>query len=167
MTGAFLQALLFFLIGIAIHIPLSRISGNQKFVFRGLLLEFVLGLAMTLASIGFLELAPSRTYLLVSLLCFVCLWNLYLFFIINLQNSFSLRMLSEIAASPTQSLSKEALDEVFSDKAAFEARLKALSLNGFIKIDISTQSVRVTFKGRLMSLVLSSLRSLLRIRTYG
>jgi hypothetical protein len=161
MYESIIRVCLFFVLMVLIHIPLCRKTGNAKFVFRGLMLE-VFALAIFIPVEIFHE---DKSCVFIELVAMVCLWNMYLFFLINMQNSFSLRMMLEISKASGQRLSKTEINLRFSDADSFNARLKALELNGFLR-KYGHQLILLP-KGKTLGKMILRIRSLLGVKEYG
>ena len=150
-----------FAIAVAAHFALTHVIHSQRYV-RNAFLVFAavcvaaLPVAVHFGAIGALILYASL----------VILWNSYLVFFINLMNSVSLRMINEIDRSPMGSLSMAAVNALYSDEEALEARVAALVRNGFL-IDRLGDGLQLTNKGAIFARFLEGARNLFGIDSFG
>lgn len=143
------------------HLALTHVTHNARYVRNAFLVFGVFCLvALPLAA----ELGLLGALVLYGAL--VILWNSYLVFFINLINSVSLRMVSEIERSPTGSLSIAEVTDLYSDEEALETRLRALVANGFL-IDRGDAGLELTARGAWFARFLELVRKVFGIESFG
>lgn len=160
MSSLFFIGCVLFVATVLVHFAFTHIRSSH-YVRNGYLVAIVVGAASLPVLASLRPWALGFVYLQ-----FIILWNLYLIFFINLMNSVSLRMMGEILASPTRSLSLDQLSQVYSDDEALESRLHALARNGFI-LDRSEQGFTLTPRGALLARVLAASRWCFGIERFG
>jgi hypothetical protein len=160
MTALFASALMFFAGGVILHLLFTRLITNANFVRDGYV--FLL-LTATVSSL-FVRGTGAWSLLFLQL-HLIILWNLYTIFFINLMNSVSLRMMTEIGNAPSRSLSGEELLALYSDEEALQSRVGGLVSTGLLQRD--GQELVLTGKGRVLAQFLKVIRKLFGIEFYG
>ena len=149
------------------HVIICRIKRSLGFVDYSLKLSLIFLCVLCGILIFYFRLGVVSTAIFAFF--FVSLWNAYLIFIINLLNSFSLRMLREIVKAPNEVLPKEKIDEIFPDKVGYQARLFAMENGGLIERSPGSyeQMLKITPKGSLIAAILLLTRKILSIKVVG
>jgi len=149
------------------HVVLCRIKGSLGFVAYSLKLSLFFLCVLGGVFLFYFRLGVLPTAIFAFF--FLSIWNAYLIFIINLLNSFSLRMLREIVKAPNEILPKEAIDRIFPDEVGYQARLFAMENGGLIeKIPgVPEPVLKITPKGSLMAAILLLTRKILSIKVVG
>ena len=160
MIETFLLAAVTFTCMIPIHILLCHLTGSNLFVRRS---QILLLLALA-ASLVLLPPVHVIDYLFF-VFCVTALWNAYLIFFINLQNSISFRIIMKIRKSPAQAMTRNKLDEDYPDNDILQDRLEAMVANKFIYR--SGDGYAITKQGKGYARIISSVRKFFSIRNFG
>ena len=139
-----------------IHLIICKISGSTLFMFKSILLYIIFSI---LTFYNFLGLIEHFIFLF-----FVgCIWNSYLIFLINLQNSISFRIMRELSNSDKIELSS--LEIFYSSDNILDDRLDDMLKNDFISIDSGI--IKPTSKGKIYAEFISKFRKIFGIQVYG
>jgi hypothetical protein len=163
MTYLFLFSCLYFLLLVVLHWILCRVTGSERFVIKSLSL-FLLSLFIT---VGYLRSYFDFLEIFVIYLTVLILWNSYLIFFINLQNSISFRILITIFDSSKQSLSKAEINSIYPDEVSLMDRLQSMRLNKFLELDFENQTIQITSKGKFFGKAFLLFRKLFGIQVFG
>lgn len=160
MTSLFLLTAACFTGCVCLHWLLVRLIARTNFVRNGFIFICFAGIALLPVALRQGVIGFVFFYLNLAIL-----WNLYTIFFINLMNSVSLRMLTEIARSHGGSLSSEEIAGVYSDEEAFESRVRGLVAAGFL--ESRGPDLILTRKGACLARLLVAIRAVFGIRSYG
>ena len=159
MLLSFFEAATFFAVGLALHILLCRFTGQNRFMLKSLVLGLLIGILLLIYQYQYRKLD------IVSLYLFTALWFSYLICFINLLNSVTLRMLDDIANSPSMKLHYNDFDFYFSEEDALESRIKAMEVNNFITRDRDV--VKIEIKGSMLATIIIIIRKTFAISEVG
>ncbi len=161
MLEAFAIAAAIFVVGVTVHFVVTHVAHSHAYV-RNAYLTYILTAACALP----ITLRLGFVGFVLVYLCSTILWNSYLIFFINLQNSVSLRMIAEVDRSPLKSLTFDELLAVYPDETQLTTRLEALRLNGMLIIH-DNHELELTAKGAFLAKTLARLRALIGLETFG
>ncbi|BDA79166.1 hypothetical protein LPTSP3_g20960 [Leptospira kobayashii] len=161
MSYLFLFSIVSFLLLIIIHWILCRLTGSERFVLKSLSVNFL----FIVFSFYFFFLHFGILDSLFIYLGLVILWNSYLVFFINLQNSISFRILLTIFDSKEKSLSYAEITKFYSDEESLRDRLSSMEINQFISLN--KDSIKILPKGITFANVFLFFRNLFGIRKFG
>ncbi len=152
MTSLFFETCVLFVLAVWIHNSLCHVWHSEKFVFRGLLFEGVYLFSAYFLSVDRYTATQAAFISFV----FVCLWNLYLIFFINLQNSVSLRIAVAVFDKGQGKMALSGVNQHFPTAEGFESRLLAMRRNGFV--EQVGQKLILTPKGRTFARIYRFMR---------
>jgi signal transduction histidine kinase len=145
---------------VILHFILSRLTGSKLFMLKSLL---ILIIALSISPFIF------RDYDLFTLFIYslfiIILWNSFLIFFINLQNSISFRILREIEIADSKSMSLAEIEKVYPDTTSFNDRLEAMQINKFIFR--KNALIQSTDKGKKFAQLIIIFRKLFGIENFG
>ena len=159
MISSFFEAALFFAVVLALHILLCRFTGQYRFMLKSLSLGLLIGILLLIYQY------QHRKLDIISLYLFTALWFSYLICFINLLNSVTLKMLDDIANSPTMKLHYNDFDSYFTEEGALESRIKAMEVNNFITRDWDL--VKLKLKGSVLASIILLIRKIFSISEVG
>lgn len=133
---------LLFVVTLALHVLLCRLTGNARFMPKG----GVLGGAATLALLAY-QLSAFRLDL-VELYLFSAAWLFYLMVWINLLNSVTLKMLAYLHPAPQGSLGVAAFYAAFNAEDGLLTRLEMMQASGLVVAQDG--GLLLTAKGRAL-----------------
>lgn len=160
MSALFGSAFVFFAGGVLVHWLFTRWITNTNFVRNGY--GFLLAVAGAASPITLPMPLLSMAFFYLQL---IILWNLYTIFFINLMNSVSLRMMIEIANSPTTALTTNELVSLYADEEALESRLRGLVATGLLRRE--NQYLTLTSRGQMLGALLAIIRKTFGIEFFG
>jgi len=143
-----------------LHFVVSRLTGSNLFMLKGLFI-LAIGLIVSLFIFKNYNLIP----LFIHSIFVIILWNSFLIFFINLQNSISFRILREVEMVALKSMSIDEIEKVYPDLKSFEDRLEMMKQNQFI-IEAKSQ-IQITKKGKNFSQFIILFRKLFGIENFG
>ncbi|WP_135624327.1 hypothetical protein [Leptospira ognonensis] len=114
---------------------------------------------------GFYFLPKSLLEFFFFNLCFISLWNAYIIFLINLQNSISFRILRDIYDLDLKSANYNTIDQFYPDSLSLNDRLGDMVKNRFIRNE--KDQVLITKKGIFFAKSFLFFRRMFGIRTFG
>jgi len=160
MSSIFALTVLCFAGCVCAHWLVVRLCVRTGFVRNGFIFICIAGLA--LLPVALRQGPVGFVFFYINL---AILWNLYMIFLINLMNSVSLRMMTEIARSPARALSSEEIAAVYSDEEAFESRVQGLVNARFLQS--TGKQLVLTPRGKALARLLTVIRGVFGIRSYG
>ncbi len=161
MINLFLASISNFIILVFCHWVFCLVKGGKKYVFHAMLILFlsiVFSSYFLFSQFGFID----SVLIYVSL---VILWNSYLIFFINLQNSISFSILLTIYHSAGQKLSYQEIESKYPDLKSLTDRLAAMETNNFILQN--GNDVKILPSGKKLALVFTYFRKIFGIRLFG
>ncbi|WP_411822917.1 hypothetical protein [Leptospira sp. 'Mane'] len=157
----FLISIVSFLFLAVVHWILSRLTGSRKFVLKSLMVNFVFIVFTFYFFYKYFGILDSLFIYLGT----IVLWNSYLVFFINLQNSISFRILLTIFDSKNKSLSYDEIEKYYPDEESLRDRLRSMELNRFILLN--HENIEILSKGNLFAKIFLFIRNLFGIRKFG
>lgn len=161
MKDIFFYSSIFFTLMVFIHLILSYLTGSKFFMLKAIIFFIV----SAILSGFFLIYKFNLIEIFFFLLFLGILWNSYLIFFINLQNSISFRIMNEIQNQSEDSITRIELDEIFPDKIILEDRLVDMKNNGFIYEE--NHQIILQPKGQFYSKIINRFRKLFGIEYFG
>lgn len=159
LSSALLTSLVYFALAVGAHFIICRLSGEKKFMLKGLAAGLVFFAAACANEWRTGRFDPVLLYLLATL------WLTYLIFLINLLNSVTLKMLERLAGAPAVAMREEDFRGIFSGENGIKARLADMKINGFILDD--GKSLRLTPKAGLLLKTVFTIRRVFSIDVTG
>jgi hypothetical protein len=130
MGNLFLESFGFFTAGVFLHLPICRWHGSRRFAFRSIAFFLIYSVPIC----WFLGTRPLSEAICVYLMAGL-LWNCYVIFLINLQNSITLQLLCFLARCGDRSITPDRLEIEFSSSNCIGNRFDAMRRNHFVACD--------------------------------
>jgi hypothetical protein len=159
-----MTSILFLIISLPIwvvgHLLFFRVFRPSRFVFYSLLF----GIVAFFLSIPKLFIFQLNEIIFIIFILF-SFWFLFITFLINLQNSVSLRILNELKVTDHPTFEESRLKNLINESDCLDARLERLVANGLIQKH--NNELVLTWKGYYLAKTLLTIRNLLKIKAFG